>query len=112
MRSERNIRLDSLVTEGGRLVYEYDFGDDWEHELLVEKELPVDPGVHYPLCLAGKRACPLEDCGGVWGYQNLLEILADPKHEEHAETLRWLGGEFDPEAFELNEVNDLLRKIR
>lgn len=112
MRSERNIRLDSLVSEGGRLVYEYDFGDDWQHEILVEKALASEPGARYPRCLAGKRACPPEDCGGVGGYENLLEIIANPKHEEYKETLEWLGGEFDPEAFDPHDVDKLLRGIR
>lgn len=111
-RSERNMHLDSLVEEGGRLIYEYDFGDNWQHEILIEKALPVKAGMHYPHCLAGKRACPPDDCGGVWGYQNLLEILANPKHEEYEETLEWLGGEFNSEAFDLAEINSLLRRIK
>ncbi len=111
-RSERNVQLDGIAAMGDHFVYEYDFGDGWRHEILVEKELPAEPDAHYPRCLAGKRACPPEDCGGAWGYQNLLNILANPKHEEYEETLEWLGGKSDPEAFELNEVNGLLRKVR
>jgi hypothetical protein len=66
-KSERNVRLDSIVKAGGKLVYEYDFGDGWVHEIKVEKVLDADPAAHYPRCTAGKRACPPEDCGGlVW----------------------------------------------
>lgn len=84
--------------------YSYDFGDGWVHEVRLEKILPREKGVRYPVCIAGKRACPPEDCGGVWGYQNLLEILSDPGHKEHASTLDWLGGRFDPEAFDAEDV--------
>jgi hypothetical protein len=68
--------------------------------------------VEYPVCLAGKKACPPEDCGGVWGYYELLETIADPKHEDREEMLEWLGGEFDPDAFDLKEVNAMLAEWR
>lgn len=84
--------------------YTYDFGDTWEHAILLEKRLPADASVHYPVCIGGKRACPPEDCGGIYGFYNLLEILGDPEHEEHEEMLEW-AGEFDPEAFSVDEVN-------
>jgi hypothetical protein len=93
-------------------VYEYDFGDGWEHEILVEKILQSEPGVRYPVCLAGKRACPPEDCGGVWGYESLLEALRDPEHPEHNDMLEWIGEDFDPEAFDLDSINQDLRSIR
>lgn len=109
---ERKVRLDSIVGEGGTLVYEYDFGDGWEHDLKIEKIIPAETKTRYPRCLTGKRNCPPEDCGGPFGYQNLLEILRDPTHEEHAEMREWLGGEFDPEAFDLDEVNAGLRHIK
>lgn len=82
--------------------YAYDFGDDWEHTVLLEKTLPADDkaaGVKYPRCIAGKRACPPEDCGGIWGYADNLKILKDPKHEDYADTLEFMGEDFDPEAF-------------
>lgn len=112
MKSERSARLDRIAGERGTLIYEYDFGDGWEHELKIEKILPAEKGKRYPLCLAGSRACPPEDCGGVFGYARLLEVLTDPKHEEHEETLEWLGEDFDPEAFDLNEVNQGLKVLR
>jgi hypothetical protein len=97
---ERRIKLSHIAIEKSRFIYEYDFGDGWSHEILVEKLLRAVDGVRYPTCIAGKRACPPEDCGGVGGYQRLLEIIADPKHEEHDEMIEWLGGTFDPEAFD------------
>lgn len=104
-KNERNVRLDSLAGEGETLIYEYDFGDGWEHDLKVEKIVPAAPGVHYPRCTAGKRACPPEDCGGPWGYAELLQAIKDPKHEEHEELLEWVGEEFDPGYFDIDEIN-------
>lgn len=84
--------------------YIYDFGDNWEHTIELEEILPRDKDVEYPRCIAGKRACPPEDCGGVWGYENLLKIINDPEHEDHEEMMEWIGGEFDPEHFDVDEV--------
>ena len=81
------------------------------HEVLFEKCLPVDPKMKYPLCLDGKRACPPEDCGGPWGYGDLLEAIADPKHERHDELLEWLGDEFDPEAFDAEKATKEMRRV-
>jgi hypothetical protein len=100
---------------GDRIRYTYDFGDDWEHDLLVEEVFTAEPGVVYPRCLAGRRACPPEDCGGIWGYQELLEILADPGHPEHSDRLEWLGlssaHEFDPATVDLVDINQNLSKL-
>ncbi len=85
-------------------VYEYDFGDGWEHAVILEKILPAAAGLRYPVCTAGKRACPPEDCGGIWGYEELLEIRGNPDHQEHEEMMEWLGEDFDPEAFHPGEV--------
>ena len=82
--------------------YEYDFGDDWEHQVTLEKLLPLDPELpvsYYPLCIAGKRACPPEDCGGPFGYADLLRALADPTHPDHNEMMEW-ASDIDPEAFD------------
>ena len=109
---ERKARLKQHVRqEGQKFRYAYDFGDDWDHEVMLEKILPVEAGVVYPRCLKGKRACPPEDCGGVWGYEELLEILADPEHAEHATYMEWVGDEFDPEAFDLEELNEILEEL-
>lgn len=109
---ESRIKLNQVVyREGQRFSYEYDFGDSWDHTLLVEKILPPQEGVRYPICLKGKRACPPEDVGGVWGYENFLEAIRNPDHDEHEGYLTWVGGEFDPEAFDLEEVNTRLRSM-
>lgn len=88
-----------FLTPKDKAIYEYDFGDGWEHEIVLEKILPADDGVNYPKCIAGERACPPEDCGGPWGYEDLLEIMKDPKHDQYEERMEWLGDEFDPEDF-------------
>jgi len=106
----RKIKLNSLLKRTkDKLTYEYDFGDGWKHEILLEKILPFDESLKYPVCLAGKMSCPPEDCGGVWGYSDMLEILKDPEHEEYEKYLEWLGGDFDPEDFDKDEVNEMLR---
>lgn len=91
-----------------KMMYVYDFGDNWEHVITLEEILPAEKDVAYPICLKGKRACPPEDCGGVLGYGDLLEVLADPKHEEHKDTKSWVEsmkeGPFDPEHFDPTEV--------
>ena len=93
--------------------YEYDFGDSWDHEITVTKILPPDPGADtIALCLEGARACPPEDCGGVWGYAELLKILKNRKHPEHRTMMEWLGRPFDAEAFDLAKVNLWLRKLK
>ena len=99
--------LGDLVGPGDRFVYEYDFGDGWEHEVVVEDVLPA-AGHPRPVCLAGRRACPPEDVGGPGGYENFLEAISDPEHPEHAEFLEWAGGSFDPNAFDADEVDRLL----
>ena len=84
--------------------YVYDFGDNWHHEVRLEKILPNDEKIKYRTCIAGERACPPEDCGGVWGYHELLEIIGNPAHEEYEEMMEWLGGGYDPEAFDSVKV--------
>ena len=89
-----------------KFMYEYDFGDSWEHEIVVEKFLPFDPAAKHPVCLGGARACPPEDCGGFSGYMDILEALkASKKTAEQKELLEWLGGGYDPERFDADEVN-------
>jgi hypothetical protein len=94
---------------GDRIRYTYDFGDGWRHDIAVEEVFAAEPGVAYPRCVAGRRAGPPEDCGGIWGYHELLEILADPDHPEHRQRLEWLGlstaDDLDPAAFDQAEVN-------
>ncbi len=106
MEDERRVSLrDAVGLRRKKFVYEYDFGDGWIHDILVEKVLAPEAGVAYPRCLAGKRAGPPEDCGGPWGYAALLEAVGDPDHPEHDEMLEWLGEEHDPEAFDRDVLN-------
>lgn len=103
------VKLWQVLTEPKKkLLYQYDFGDDWRHEVVLEKILPPAEGVQYPVCLAGARACPPEDCGGDWEYQALLAAISDPAHERYGEAVEWLGKSFDPEAFDLEQVNQWL----
>lgn len=113
MLDSRPVRLDQIVPEPKtKFMYEYDFGDSWEHDVLVEKILPPDPKLKHPVCLKGQGACPLEDIGGVWGYANFLEAIADPSHPDHAMYTEWVGDEFDPAAFDLEANNAALQRIK
>lgn len=85
--------------------YEYDFGDSWEHEVVVEKTLPPDPAFKHSLCLAGANACPPEDCGGLSGFYRLLDFLADPNNPEHEEMRDWVEEDWNPAAFDCERVN-------
>lgn len=105
-RSELEVSLEEVCPRAKmKMIYEYDFGDSWEHEVVVEKITPPEAGVSYPVCLAGKRACPPEDCGGIWGYAELLEAMADPEHEMRDDATDTLGEGWDAEAFDLKTVN-------
>lgn len=106
---ERHVTLGELVRQAGdRFRYTYDFGDDWQHEIVVEDLLDLDPAADYPVLVAAQGACPPEDCGGPWGYADLKEILADPSHEQHREMLDWLGLDdasgFDPSAVATDRI--------
>jgi hypothetical protein len=106
---ENHLTLTGVLKSGvTRFGYTYDFGDDWDHTVAIEKIRPASAGQTYPACVAGKRNCPPEDCGGVWGYAELLQILADPAHPERAERLEWLGEDFDPEDFSIPMANAAL----
>jgi len=113
IRDEQRTRLDHVLGgEGFRFRYRYDLGDDWMHELEVVNVSQPTKGASYPICLAGERACPPEDVGGVWGYANMLDAIANSKHGEHEQYVEWLGDTFDPEAFDPKVVNRMLRRIR
>jgi hypothetical protein len=105
--NEDKIRLDQVLRKPkDRMIYEYDFGDSWEHNVVVEKVVPVVPGRRrYPMVTGGKRACPPEDCGGVPGYYHFLEVLKNPRHPEYEDILEWYGGAYEAEAFDIQEVN-------
>ena len=115
-RDARAARLDQVATAGASFNYTYDFGDDWEHKVTVEKVLDTSPVASLPACVDGRRAGPPEDCGGVWGYEELIRILADPSHPEHVERAEWAsawgGAAVDPDAFDPSEFADNLRTLR
>jgi hypothetical protein len=106
-------KLSAILPKSGRrfrFEYEYDFGDGWRHEVLFEGCLRAERGKRYPVCLEGARACPPEDVGGIWSYQEFREAIADPDHEQHEELLEWVGGRFDPEKFDPAKATKEMRK--
>ncbi len=112
-RNEDNAALQAVAPgEKSRFVYEYDFGDSWRHDIVVEKILPPEEGKRYPVCVAGKLAGPPEDSGGVYGYAMKLEVLSDPADPDYEEIAEWMGGDFDPERFDLEAVNARLAGLQ
>ena len=103
---EERLSLNAVLKSGvRRFIYTYDFGDNWEHTVLIERpRRPLEAG-SYPACIAGQRHCPPEDCGGSWGYQDLLAVLADPTHPDYPERVEWVGEDFDPEEFSVDVAN-------
>jgi hypothetical protein len=113
LRSGRRFKVDQAAPEvGDTFLYEYDFGDGWIHEIKVEAIDKPEAGASYPRCTKGKRRGPPEDVGGPWGYEEFLEAIADPEHEEHEEYLDWVGGSFDPEVCELEAINTALKCLK
>ncbi|MDG2861218.1 plasmid pRiA4b ORF-3 family protein, partial [Vibrio parahaemolyticus] len=106
VKSAKRVKLSSMnFAPKDKFRYVYDFGDDWRHDIVVEKVLDPEEGIKYPVCIGGKRNCPPEDVGGPWGYEDFLEAIQDPQHPEHESMLEWVGGSFDPEEFSVDEVN-------
>lgn len=112
---------DILTTPGDSMLYVYDFGDNWRHSVVLEKILPASATMVRPVCIAGERHCPPEDVGGVPGYQEFLEVVFDPSHEEFDHCVQWAGGpspvnqsvgRFQPEEFDLQAVNAALSRMR
>jgi hypothetical protein len=106
-------RISDILPKGGRrfrFQYEYDFGDSWNHEVRFEGVVQAEPKVKYPLCLEGERACPPEDCGGIWSYPDFVEAIQNPANERHEELLEWVGGRFDPEEFDPAQATKAMRK--
>ena len=101
-----DVRLADFTFGGAplSLIYEYDFGDGWRHELVLT-EVDRDEASTYPRCIAGTRAGPPDDCGGPWNYPDFVEALGDPRHGRHEELRQWIGRKFDPERFDLDETN-------
>lgn len=106
VKDDRRGRLSRAVDRVGvEFAYLYDFGDGWMHRIVVENIHPPEPRIRHPRVLAGARACPPEDVGGPDGYVDFLDAIADRKHPEHDAMLEWVGGEFDPEAFDVDARN-------
>jgi hypothetical protein len=105
-------KISEIIPKKGKrfqFTYDYDFGDDWQHEVLFEGCLRAEEGGRYPVCVDGERACPPEDVGGVWGYAEFLDAIADPKHEQHEDFVEW-AGEFDPEKFDAGKTTKVMRR--
>jgi hypothetical protein len=102
---ETKARLADVARVRTRIGYEYDFGDSWDHELVVEARAVAKADHAYPACIAGEGACPPEDCGGTYGFAELKEILAGPDSAERDEMQEWVGGDFDPASFDLAAAN-------
>jgi hypothetical protein len=110
-KNEKTARLSRVAPAvKKKFIYEYDFGDCWMHEILVEKILPRAPGEKYPVCIAGKRRCPPEDCGGIGGYTMLLETVSDPENPDHEQMIEWIGASFNPDSFSVEIANMRLRR--
>ncbi len=113
VKNEKNVILNEIVSgERAKFTYIFDFGDFWQYKILIEKSLPLEPDTQCPICIKGKRASPPEDCGGPGGYFEIRRVLQYPNHPEHNEMLKWIGGSFDSEAFNLDEINQELKKLR
>ena len=109
---ERIVYLQDIISsQRDSFVYEYDTGDGWEHKIVLGKILPLSFS-ESPVVIKGKKACPPEDCGGIWGYYEFLGAIQDPKHEEHDSMLEWVGGEFDPDEFDMNSINRKLNDLK
>lgn len=116
-RAEAPVTLEQIAPAAkSKVTYTYDFGDNWEHEIVVEKVLERDNAAVYPRCTGGRKAAPPDDCGGLWGYADLVDVLTDPSHPEHEERLEWLGlrdaSEFDPDRFNADPINETLSRLR
>jgi hypothetical protein len=116
-KNAKRVKIDEYIIAGTSFIYQYDFGDNWEHEVIIEKITEAEEGIHYPVYIDGARHRPPEDVGGTWGYETFLEAITDKDHEEYNEMLVWAekdtgGRKFDPEYFYLNEVNRALNKIK
>jgi len=110
---EKKFKADAAIGKQRRFRYEYDFGDDWQHQVVVEDVISTYPiGLTFAVCLDGERSCPPEDCGGPYGYEDLLRAISDPGHEDYDDLIEWVGEDFDPEEFSLPITNALLQQLR
>jgi hypothetical protein len=105
------VKLNTILKkEGSKILYEYDFGDGWNHDIILEKIISEEDKGQIPRCIKGKGNCPPEDCGGPFGYMELLKTISNPKHEDYESMMEWLGGEFDPDFFDMNQINRQLKQ--
>jgi hypothetical protein len=109
---ENGVTVLQALREEHRFTYDYDFGDGWEHDVVIEELTWSYFRLKFAVCLDGQNACPPEDVGGTGGYTEFLEAISDPQHEEHESYLEWVGGSFDPAEFDLANANALLQKVR
>jgi hypothetical protein len=109
---EQSVTVLQALREHQTFTFDYDFGDGWEHDVVIEELIHSDTGLKFAVCLDGERACPPDDVGGPGGYVNFLEAIADDDHEEHDDFLEWVGGSFDPAEFDVANANALLQKLR
>jgi hypothetical protein len=109
---EKGVTVLQALCEERRFVFEYDFGDGWEHDVVVEDLTRSHLGLKFAVCLDGENACPPDDVGGVNGYTKFLEAVTDPAHKEHGRMLEWADGPFDPAKFDLANTNALLQMVR
>jgi hypothetical protein len=110
--NENDVTVLQVAKAARRFVYQYDFGDSWEHEVVVEAQWSAPIGLKFGVCLDGQNACPPEDVGGWPGYADFVEAVSNPDHEEHDRCLTWVGGSFDPTAFDLAVANAGLQRVR
>jgi hypothetical protein len=110
--SEKDSKIFSLrqleLQEKDQIRYTYDFGDDWQHTIILEKVLQPDNKMQTPYCLDGARNCPPEDCGSTPGYEGIVEAMKTPKSKAAKEFIEWLGEPYDPEKFNKDEINEIL----
>ena len=109
---ENEVTLLDVVDGVERFTYEYDYGDSWDHEIIVEDLWRVPLGLKSGVCIGGENACPPEDVGGPHGYAEFVQVLADPDHPEHDRMVEWSGGSFDPARFDLALANARLQAVR
>lgn len=112
MADASNLSIRPYLNKGIKIIYVYDFGNHWEHLITVEKVAPINKNKKYPTCIKGKRNCPPEDCGGISGYYGMLDAIQDESHPEHDEIVDWMGDDFNPEKFDITQINKRLGHYR
>lgn len=110
-KNSRTIKLNTILKkEKSKILYEYDFGDGWNHDIILEKIIRDEVIEQIPRCIKGNGHCPPEDCGGPWGFNELLQVIANPKHEDYESMVEWIGEKFDPDYFDIEEINQNLKQ--